>query len=180
MALFGPVNQCIARPQVETSGNATIAPLSPAPVTPRRTRIQPSTTLLTPKQPLQRASPRHVRAQPAEYRSGSQSSSQVTSMTQDPIEHTPSSSTRPRSRPLPAHYFGPNPIVTPDQLSQTFEHAPDGPYFLIMQGLEPGMYKEWYVLLLVHFWLLICPGTKWLVLRKMFRAEFGRKGIRKH
>ena len=44
---------------------------------------------------------------------------------------------------LPDHYFGANPIMTPGQLSQALESALEGPYFVVTQGLEPGIYKSW-------------------------------------
>lgn len=189
MALFGPTNRFTAsaldgaaRPHgtgesYGTAGAATVvnSPLSPMTGTPRRTRVQPNNT--TRLSPMQHASPRHVRTQPAEPRSGSQASSRVTGMTQGirlPVELTPSSSTTPRH--LPVHYFTPNPIVTPDELSATLKRAPDGPHFVITQGIEPGIYREWYISPFFHFWLLtVCPGIKWLPLRKMFQVEFGRK-----
>ncbi|KAF8326254.1 hypothetical protein F5887DRAFT_925471 [Amanita rubescens] len=131
-----------AQAAVETSG-ATIAVntlSSPArpPVTPKRAGV----ILLSPKQ---HASPRRAlrTTRPAESQSGGSRVTGLTQVINHPIEYTPSSSVRP-TRHLPAHYFGPNPIVMPDEVLRKLEHGREGIYYVVTEGLEPGVYKEWY------------------------------------
>ena len=52
---------------------------------------------------------------------------------------------------LPNHYFYPNPITSPDQLSQTLAHVGNGAYFVVTQGLDPGIYNNWCVVSITSY-----------------------------
>ena len=55
-------------------------------------------------------------------------------------------SPRPKRRkPLPAHYFGPDPILTPDQFAQEMDEAAEGIYYVVTQGLQLGAFGHWFV-----------------------------------
>ena len=131
-------------------------PPTPTPVAPRRTaREQPAATRLS---PIYQGSPHQVRIQLAEPCACAatpsrpshtarlcSSSSRVTAPAYVINLSDEESDEEPQNTiPLPSHYFGPNTIITPEQLSQSMESAAEGAYFVVTQGLEPGIYANWY------------------------------------
>lgn len=105
-------------------------------------QIRPS---VAPRSPIRQASPARVWTSESHARFGL-SSSQVDGAIDLSDEEVSGEEASPiRSRPLPSHYFSPDPIMTPELLSQMMEHATEGAYYVVTQGLEPGLYRNWYV-----------------------------------
>ncbi|KIL55353.1 hypothetical protein M378DRAFT_182254 [Amanita muscaria Koide BX008] len=124
---------------------------SVGPETPRRTARDQST--VTPCLPKHQGSARPVRAQTPEAHSFtphreaavpiqpqylSDAEDEIGEMRERPSKGMPQPNT------LPAHYFRPDPIITPEQISHSLLRAQDGAYFVVTQGLEPGVYRNWH------------------------------------
>ncbi|KAF8341778.1 hypothetical protein F5887DRAFT_1076367 [Amanita rubescens] len=116
-----------------------------AQVTPRKTKTTRGIQLgVNPRSPAHCASPHQVHVRSGE----SQGSYHAPGMTKARLPSEDegfdgvAGPSQQRSR-LPDHYFHPNPISSPDWLSQSLERTQDDTYFVITQGLEPGIYAGW-------------------------------------
>jgi hypothetical protein len=125
-----------------TTASVINSPPPTTPVTSRRRRIGRSTKLSSPTQHSSAHTTRLGESQPS-----SQPLSQVAHRSQG-INSLEDISASPKKRgPLPVHYFTPYPILTPDQFALEMQHAREGPYFVVTQGLNLGAFRKWYVVL---------------------------------
>ncbi|KIL60560.1 hypothetical protein M378DRAFT_14031 [Amanita muscaria Koide BX008] len=115
-------------------------------------------SLVTPRLPKLQGSARPVRAQTPEAHSqpfytprretaipnaGRQIRPQyLADLEEERVEKRPSNSRE--MRPLPDHYFHPEPITTPEQVEHSLLHAQGGSYFVVTQGSELGVYNDWH------------------------------------